>query len=36
VGGRSLLKVIPLTWITRAAAVVMLVMAGFSVVAALS
>jgi Ca2+/H+ antiporter, TMEM165/GDT1 family len=36
VGGRSLLKVIPLTWITRAAAVIMLVMAGFSVVAALS
>jgi Ca2+/H+ antiporter, TMEM165/GDT1 family len=36
VGGRSLLKVIPLTWITRIAAVVMLVMAGLSVVAALS
>jgi putative Ca2+/H+ antiporter (TMEM165/GDT1 family) len=36
VGGRSLLKVIPLTWITRIAAVVMLVMAGFSVVAALA
>jgi len=36
VGGRSLLKVIPLTWITRIAAVIMLVMAGFSLVAALS
>jgi putative Ca2+/H+ antiporter (TMEM165/GDT1 family) len=36
VGGRSLLKVIQLTWITRIAAVVMLVMAGFSVVAALA
>ena len=35
-GGRSLLKVIPLTWITRIAACLMLVMAGFSVVAALS
>jgi putative Ca2+/H+ antiporter (TMEM165/GDT1 family) len=35
-GGRSLLKVIPLTWITRIAACIMLVMAGFSVVAALS
>ena len=30
VGGRGLLKVIPLTWITRIAAVIMLVMAGFS------
>jgi len=35
-GGRSLLKVIPLAWITRAAACVMLVMAGFSVAAALT
>ncbi|HEX3713031.1 MAG TPA: TMEM165/GDT1 family protein [Trebonia sp.] len=35
-GGRSLLKVIPLTWITRIAACIMLVMAGFSVAAALS
>ena len=35
-GGRSLLKVIPLTWITRIAASIMLVMAGFSVAAALS
>lgn len=36
VGGRSLLKVIPLTWITRAAAVVMLVLAGISVAAAVA
>jgi putative Ca2+/H+ antiporter (TMEM165/GDT1 family) len=35
-GGRSLLKVIPLAWITRAAAVVMLVMAGLSVAAAVA
>jgi Ca2+/H+ antiporter, TMEM165/GDT1 family len=35
-GGRSLIKVIPLTLITRAAAAIMLVLAGFSVVAALS
>ena len=30
VGGRGLLKVIPLTWITRAAAAIMLVLAGVS------
>jgi Ca2+/H+ antiporter, TMEM165/GDT1 family len=30
VGGRGLLKVIPLTWVTRAAAVIMLVLAGIS------
>jgi putative Ca2+/H+ antiporter (TMEM165/GDT1 family) len=36
VGGRSLLKVIPLTWITRAAAVIMLVLAGVSLAAAIS
>jgi Ca2+/H+ antiporter, TMEM165/GDT1 family len=36
VGGRGLLKVIPLTWITRIAAAVMLVMAGVSLAAALS
>jgi putative Ca2+/H+ antiporter (TMEM165/GDT1 family) len=30
VGGRGLLKVIPLTWITRCAAVIMLVLAGIS------
>jgi Ca2+/H+ antiporter, TMEM165/GDT1 family len=36
VGGRGLLKVIPLTWITRAAAAIMLVMAAISVVSALS
>jgi putative Ca2+/H+ antiporter (TMEM165/GDT1 family) len=35
-GGRGLLKVIPLTWITRIAAAVMLVMAGVSVAAAVS
>lgn len=29
-GGRGLLKVIPLTWVTRIAAAVMLVLAGFS------
>ncbi len=33
-GGRSLLKVIPLTWITRAAAAIMLVLAAFSLVTA--
>ncbi len=36
VGGRGLLKVIPLTWISRIAAVVMLVLAGVSLAAALS
>jgi putative Ca2+/H+ antiporter (TMEM165/GDT1 family) len=36
VGGRSLLKVIPLTWITRGAAAVMLVLAGVSLAAAVS
>jgi putative Ca2+/H+ antiporter (TMEM165/GDT1 family) len=35
-GGRSLLKVIPLTWITRIAAVTMLVLAGISVAAAVA
>jgi putative Ca2+/H+ antiporter (TMEM165/GDT1 family) len=35
-GGRSLLKLIPLTWISRIAAVIMLVLAGISLVAALS
>lgn len=35
-GGRGLLKLIPLTWITRAAAAVMLVMAAISLVSALS
>ena len=33
-GGRTLLKVIPLSWISRAAAVAMLVMAGISLAAA--
>jgi Ca2+/H+ antiporter, TMEM165/GDT1 family len=36
VGGRGLLKVIPLTWITRIAAAIMLVLAGVSLAAALS
>ena len=36
VGGRTLLKVIPLAWITRVAAVIMLVMASLSVAEALS
>jgi len=34
-GGRGLLKVIPLTWITRIAAVIMLILAGISLSAAL-
>ena len=36
VGGRGLLKVIPLTWVTRIAAAIMLVMAGISLAAAFS
>jgi putative Ca2+/H+ antiporter (TMEM165/GDT1 family) len=36
VGGRGLLKLIPLTWISRIAAVIMLVLAGISLAAALS
>lgn len=35
-GGRGLLKVIPLAWITRIAAAIMLVMAGLSLAAAFS
>jgi Ca2+/H+ antiporter, TMEM165/GDT1 family len=35
-GGRGLLKVVPLTWITRAAAVVMLVLAAISAAAAIA
>jgi putative Ca2+/H+ antiporter (TMEM165/GDT1 family) len=35
-GGRGLLKVIPITWISRIAAVIMLAMAGISLAAALS
>jgi putative Ca2+/H+ antiporter (TMEM165/GDT1 family) len=35
-GGRRLLKIIPLTWITRIAAAIMLVMCGISLAAALS
>jgi putative Ca2+/H+ antiporter (TMEM165/GDT1 family) len=36
VGGRGLLKIMPLTWITRAAAAVMLVLAGVSLAAAVA
>jgi putative Ca2+/H+ antiporter (TMEM165/GDT1 family) len=36
VGGRGLLKLIPLRWISRIAAVIMLVLAGISLAAALS
>lgn len=35
-GGRGLLKVIPLKWITRVAAVIMLILAGFSLAEALA
>src|SRR5215469_7428161 len=35
-GGRGLLKVIPLTWVTRIAAAIMLVLAGISLAAAFS
>jgi Ca2+/H+ antiporter, TMEM165/GDT1 family len=35
-GGRGLLKIIPLTWITRIAAAIMLVLAGVSLAAALT
>jgi Ca2+/H+ antiporter, TMEM165/GDT1 family len=35
-GGRSLLKVIPLAWITRMAAVIMLVLAGVSLAASIT
>jgi putative Ca2+/H+ antiporter (TMEM165/GDT1 family) len=31
IGGRSLLKIIPMTWLTRAAALVMLALAGTSI-----
>ena len=36
IGGRSLLKVIPMTWLTRGAALVMLVLAGASIATAFS
>jgi Ca2+/H+ antiporter, TMEM165/GDT1 family len=36
VGGRTLLKVMPLTWITRIAAGIMLVLAGISIAAAVA
>jgi Ca2+/H+ antiporter, TMEM165/GDT1 family len=35
-GGRALLRVLPITWITRAAALAMLVLSGFSLAAAIS
>ena len=35
-GGRGLLKLIPLTWVTRIAAAIMLVLAGISLAAAFS
>jgi Ca2+/H+ antiporter, TMEM165/GDT1 family len=35
-GGRSLLRVIPVTWISRVAAVIMLALGGISLAAALS
>jgi Ca2+/H+ antiporter, TMEM165/GDT1 family len=35
-GGRGLMKVIPLAWISRMAAVIMLALAGLSLAAALS
>jgi Ca2+/H+ antiporter, TMEM165/GDT1 family len=35
-GGRGLLKVIPLTWITRIAAAIMLILAGVSIAAAIA
>ena len=36
VGGRGLLKIIPMAWLTRGAAVVMLALAGASIVTAVS
>ena len=36
VGGRSLLKIIPMAWLTRGAALIMLALAGASIVTALS
>ncbi len=36
IGGRSLLKIIPMTWLTRAAAMIMLALAGASIVTALA
>jgi putative Ca2+/H+ antiporter (TMEM165/GDT1 family) len=36
IGGRSLLKIIPVTWLTRAAALVMLALAGTSIAAIFS
>jgi len=36
IGGRSLLKVVPMTWLTRGAALLMLALAGTSIAAAVS
>jgi hypothetical protein len=36
IGGRSLLKIIPMAWLARGAALIMLVLAGFSIVTAVS
>jgi len=35
-GGRALMRVLPITWLTRAAAMIMLIMAGFSVASAIT
>lgn len=35
-GGRALLRVLPITWITRAAALAMLILSGFSVASAIA
>jgi hypothetical protein len=35
-GSRSLLKIIPMAWLARGAALIMLVLAGFSIVTAVS
>jgi putative Ca2+/H+ antiporter (TMEM165/GDT1 family) len=35
-GGRALMRVLPITWLTRAAALAMLVLAGFSIASAVS
>jgi putative Ca2+/H+ antiporter (TMEM165/GDT1 family) len=34
IGGRALMRVLPITWLTRAAAIAMLVLAGFSIASA--
>jgi putative Ca2+/H+ antiporter (TMEM165/GDT1 family) len=35
-GGRALMRVLPIEWLTRAAALAMLVLAGFSIASAVS